>query len=48
MLSTTIAYLEGPTKLERVVFCLYDNRTLEIFERALQSLTQERLNTDKS
>lgn len=47
MLSTTIAYLEGPTKLERVVFCLYDNRTLEIFERALQSLTQERLNTDK-
>ena len=48
MLSTTIAYLEGPTKLEKVVFCLYDNRTLEIFERALQSLTQERLNTDKS
>jgi O-acetyl-ADP-ribose deacetylase (regulator of RNase III) len=42
MLSTTIAYLEGPTGLERVVFCLYDNKTLEIFERALQSLTQKR------
>ena len=42
MLSTTIAYLEGPTGLERVVFCLYDNKTLEIFEHALQSLTQKR------
>ena len=48
MLSTTIAYVEGPTKLEKVVFCLYDNKTLEIFEHTLQSLTQKRLNTDKS
>jgi O-acetyl-ADP-ribose deacetylase (regulator of RNase III) len=42
MLSTTIAYLEGPTKLEKVVYCLYDNKTLEIFEHTLQSLTQKR------
>jgi O-acetyl-ADP-ribose deacetylase (regulator of RNase III) len=48
MLSTTIAYLEGPTKLEKVVFCLYDKETLEIFEHTLQSLTQKRLNTSKS
>jgi len=42
MLSTTIAYLEGPTKLEKVVYCLYDRKTLEIFEHALQSLTHKR------
>jgi O-acetyl-ADP-ribose deacetylase (regulator of RNase III) len=43
MLSTTIAYLEGPTKLEKVVYCLYDKKTLQIFEDALFSLTQKRL-----
>jgi O-acetyl-ADP-ribose deacetylase (regulator of RNase III) len=43
MLSTTIAYLEGPTKLEKVKYCLYDKRTLQIFEDALFSLTQNRL-----
>jgi O-acetyl-ADP-ribose deacetylase len=42
MLSTTIAYLEGPTKLEKVVYCLYDKKTLEIFEHTLDSLTQKR------
>ena len=42
MLSTTIAYLEGPTKLERVVYCLYDQKTFEIFKRTLESLTQNR------
>ena len=42
MLSTTIAYLDGPTKLEKVVYCLYDKKTLEIFERTLQSMTQIR------
>lgn len=40
MLSTTIAYLEGPTGLERVVYCLYDQKSLEIFEDTLKSLTQ--------
>jgi len=38
MLSTTIAYLEGPTKLEKVVYCLYDQNTFKIFKRTLQSL----------
>jgi len=38
MLATTIAYLEGPTKLERVVYCLYDRNTLEIFEQTLEPL----------
>jgi len=42
MLSTTIAYLEGPTKLERVVYCLYDQETFEIFKNTLQSLTHKR------
>jgi O-acetyl-ADP-ribose deacetylase (regulator of RNase III) len=42
MLSTTIAYLEGPTKLEKVVYCLYDQNTFEIFKRTLQSLTHKR------
>jgi len=42
MLSTTIAYLEGPTNLEKVVYCLYDQKTFEIFKRTLQSLTQRR------
>lgn len=38
MLSTTIAYLEGFTKLEKVVYCLYDQNTFEIFKHTLQSL----------
>ncbi|PVX25794.1 MAG: O-acetyl-ADP-ribose deacetylase [Candidatus Bathyarchaeum sp.] len=42
MLSTSIAYLEGPTGLERVVFCLYDKETLEIFEDAFGALIQSR------
>ena len=42
MLSTTIAYLEGPTKLERVVYCLYDQDTFEIFKQTLQSLMHKR------
>jgi O-acetyl-ADP-ribose deacetylase (regulator of RNase III) len=39
MLSTTIAYLEGFTKLERVIYCLYDSVTFEAFKHALQTLT---------
>ena len=42
MLSATIAYLEGPTKLERVVFCLYDQQTFEIFKDTLESLIRRR------
>ena len=39
MLSTTIAYLEGFTKLEKMVYCLYDQNTFEIFKSTLQFLT---------
>ncbi|MFQ6064823.1 MAG: macro domain-containing protein [Candidatus Bathyarchaeia archaeon] len=42
MLSTTIAYLEGPTDLERVVFCLYDEQTFQIFKDTLKTLTLRR------
>ena len=42
MLSTAIAYLDGPTGLEKVVFYLYDKGTLSIFEDALGSLIQRR------
>lgn len=42
MLSTTIAYLEGPSKLEKVIYCLYDQNTFEIFKHTLQSLTHKR------
>ena len=42
MLSTTIAYLEGPTQLERVIFCLYDQNTFEIFESTLRTLMSKR------
>jgi O-acetyl-ADP-ribose deacetylase (regulator of RNase III) len=40
MLSTTVEYLNGPTGIEKVVFCLYDNNTLQIFEDVLKSLVQ--------
>jgi O-acetyl-ADP-ribose deacetylase (regulator of RNase III) len=42
MLSTTIAYLEGPTQLERVIYCLYDQETLETFKTTLKTLTSKR------
>ena len=42
MLSTAIAYLEGPTKLENVVFCLYDQQTFKIFKDTLESLIRRR------
>ena len=36
MLSATIEYLEGATKLEKVIFCLYDSATFEIFCKTLE------------
>ena len=42
MLSTAIAYLEGPIRLERVVFCLYDEQTFRIFKDTLETLIGER------
>ncbi|MFA5365307.1 MAG: macro domain-containing protein [Candidatus Bathyarchaeia archaeon] len=42
MLSTTVAYLDGPTGLEKVVYCLFDKETLETFEQTLDLLTKNR------
>jgi O-acetyl-ADP-ribose deacetylase (regulator of RNase III) len=42
MLSTTIAYLEGFTKLEKVIYCLIDNDVFDAFKHALQNLTSTR------
>ena len=42
MLSTTIAYLEGPTELESVIYCLYDHSTFEIFKSTLETLISKR------
>ena len=42
MLSTAIAYLEGPTKLERVIFCLYNQQTFELFKDTLERLIHRR------
>ncbi len=42
MLSTTIAYVEGPTKLERVVYCLYDEKTFELFSETMEKLVRKR------
>jgi O-acetyl-ADP-ribose deacetylase (regulator of RNase III) len=38
MLSTTIDYLKGKTNLKRIVYCLYDSETLQLFERELKKL----------
>lgn len=40
MLSTTIAYLEGPTNIKKVIYCLYDRKAFEIFVATLKSLTE--------
>lgn len=48
MLSTTIAYLEGPTKLVRVVYCLYDRNTFDIFKLNLQSLIRGRTQANEA
>ena len=39
MLSTTRAYLEGYTHLEKVTYCLSDKDTYEIFKNTLLTLT---------
>jgi len=39
MLSTTLDYIRrGETRLRRIIFCLYDPSTFEIFKQALTSL----------
>ena len=42
MFSTTIMYLEGYTKLENVIYCLYDQNSFDIFKTTLQALTSRR------
>jgi O-acetyl-ADP-ribose deacetylase (regulator of RNase III) len=36
MLRTVIDYLQGQTKLQRVVFCLYGQESYEVFARQLE------------
>jgi O-acetyl-ADP-ribose deacetylase (regulator of RNase III) len=36
MLNEAADYLAGPTKLERVVFCLYDEKSYRVFETRFQ------------
>ena len=42
MLATTIAYLDGYTRLERVIYCIYNQDTYEIFRKTLQTLIAKR------
>lgn len=44
ILSTTIAYLEGLTKIEKVVFCLYTEEILKIFTNTIQKIINLELN----
>jgi len=37
MLAEAEVYLHGPTKLERVIFCLYDKATYEVFAAAFRN-----------
>jgi len=40
MLEATKTYLEGSTKLQKVVFCLFDQETLAIFQQSAQRLLE--------
>ena len=40
ILAAIIAYLNGDTRLERVVMCLYDRRALNIFDEILAEITR--------
>jgi O-acetyl-ADP-ribose deacetylase (regulator of RNase III) len=39
ILSTIIAYLNGPTGLDRVIVCLYDRRAFDVFHNSLTQLS---------
>jgi O-acetyl-ADP-ribose deacetylase (regulator of RNase III) len=39
MLSTIIEYLKGNTDIKKVTMCLFDDKTLEIFQRRLKEFT---------
>jgi O-acetyl-ADP-ribose deacetylase (regulator of RNase III) len=38
MLSTVIDYANGETRLERIVFCLYDQKAFDIFKKKFKEL----------
>jgi putative ATPase len=38
LLREAVDYLHGETKLERVLFCLYDNASYEVFDSAFKAL----------
>ena len=40
ILSTTLAYLNGDTRLGRIIMCLFDRRALNIFDETLARLRQ--------
>ncbi|HHS14357.1 MAG TPA: macro domain-containing protein [bacterium] len=39
MVSAVAEYAAGQTEIEQVLFCLYDSRALELFDRALEKLS---------
>lgn len=39
MLKATMEYCKGQTGLEKIIFCLYDNETFNIFKKTLGNLT---------
>ncbi|MEM2875479.1 MAG: macro domain-containing protein [Candidatus Bathyarchaeia archaeon] len=41
MLSETISYLQGETKIKEVIFCLYDEGTFDTFTRTLERISKK-------
>ena len=39
MLNTTIEYCKGQTGLQKILFCLYDDKTLKLFRETCERLT---------
>jgi len=41
MLRTAVEYLQKGSRIERVIFCLYDDETYKIFEEELEKIKRE-------
>ncbi|MFQ6095627.1 MAG: macro domain-containing protein [Candidatus Bathyarchaeia archaeon] len=39
MLPAAISYIEGGTRIERIIFCLYDQETFDIFRKTLLGIS---------
>jgi len=39
MLSAAVSHIKGGTNLERIIFCLYDEETFNIFEEAMKRIS---------